>query len=199
MPTHKDMAWSPPKRTVKSVVRGSPLTWTLIAVNLVVYLVGLVPQLDLMTRGAMSASAVLRQGEWYRLLTSVFLHWNVPHLLCNLWTLYSIGTVVERCTKRWKYGLLYLMSGLCGSLLVLGWDTWNHTAELTAGASGAIFGLFGVLLALAVRHKIAGVTKRQIAVDIGLMLLPGFFSRGISLAAHLGGLAGGFLFGLLLA
>lgn len=202
MPTHKDQPWSPPTRKdrIQNSFRSSPVTWVLIAVNVAVFAFSQVPAWDLLERGAMSAPEVLQDGQGYRLITSVFLHWDIGHLLCNLITLYSIGATVERCLDRkWKFPVLYGLSGLCGSLLVLGWDTLNHTAELTAGASGAIFGLFGVLLALAVKQKIRGVTKKQILGSIVLMLLPGVFSKGISLAAHLGGLLGGFLSALLLA
>lgn len=202
MPTHKDRSWSPPTRKdqVKNSFRAYPVTWLLIAVNVVVFALSQVPAWDLLERGAMSAPEVLQNGQGYRLVTSVFLHGNLGHLLCNLWTLYTIGTTVERCLdRRWKFPVLYGLSGLYGSLLVLGWNTLDHTAELTVGASGAIFGLFGVLLALAVKHKVTGVTKKQIVGDIVLMLLPGVFSKEISLAAHIGGLLGGFLSALLLA
>lgn len=200
MPTHKDMAWSPPsyKETIKSKAKNAPITWILIAINVGIYLIGLFPKFDFFTTGALSLAAV-QAGDWYRLLSSMFLHLNLGHLACNMWTLYSIGAAVEHRTHKSNYLLLYLGSGLCGSAAVLLWDMMRHTSELTVGASGAIFGLFGVLLAMTVKKENTGISTKTLLLDIVLMLIPGFVSRGISVSAHIGGLLGGFLLGLLLA
>lgn len=199
MPTHKDMAWSPPKRSdqFRQKVHGAPATWILIALNTIVYLVGLFPKYNFFSAGALSLSAVLA-GQWYRLFTSMFLHLNWYHLLCNMWTLYSIGTALEHRLPRGKYITLYLLSGLSGSMGVIAWDWLRHTTELTVGASGAIFGLFGVLLAMSLKKRNSGVQTKTLVLDIILMLVPGFINTGISVSAHIGGLLGGLLFGLIL-
>lgn len=200
MPTHKDMAWSPPskKDLWKQNVKDSPVTWILVAINVAVYLIGLFPKFNFLTTGGLSLAAV-QAGAWYRLFTSMFLHLNLGHLLCNMWTLISIGAAVEHRTHRANYLLLYLGSGLAGSAAVLIWDAIRHTTELTVGASGAIFGLFGVLLSMTIKKHNTGISTKTMVFDIILMLIPGFMSTGISVSAHIGGLIGGFLLGLLLA
>ncbi|WP_046173832.1 rhomboid family intramembrane serine protease [Domibacillus indicus] len=133
---------------------------------------------------------LILEGEWWRFITPIFLHIGLLHLLMNSMALYYLGTAVEQIYGRLRFLWIYLFSGFTGSLL-----SFLLTPNLSAGASGAIFGLFGALLYF-------GVTKPKlffrtmgmnILVVIGINLAFGFTVPGIDNAGHIGGLIGGFL------
>jgi membrane associated rhomboid family serine protease len=125
-------------------------------------------------------------GEWWRLLTSMFLHVNFFHLAMNMYSLYFAGSILEQLIGRWRFGLLYVVSGLAGSAGAL----YHSPLTPTVGASGAIFGILGALFVLERRGEIA--TGGQIAGLIVLNLVITFvFSSYISVGGHVGGLIGG--------
>jgi rhomboid protease GluP len=139
-------------------------------------------------------------GEWWRMLSSLFLHFGLIHLLCNMVVLANIGTFMERLMGSGPYLILYLVAGLGGGAASLAW----HPAMVSAGASGAIFGLYGALLAYLLRHQnevsieeLAPLMKGAL-VFVGYNVLYGLFRPDVDMAAHLGGLAAGFIVGLFL-
>ena len=135
--------------------------------------------------------ALTKNGQYYRLFTSMFLHIGIIHLLCNMYSLYIIGREVEIVFTKRKYLIIYLLSGIAGSILSL---AFNHNT-VCAGASGAIFGLLGALLYFGYYYRAylgASVTRSILPVVI-INLIIGFASTGIDNAAHIGGLVGGIL------
>jgi rhomboid protease GluP len=140
-------------------------------------------------------------GQSWRLFTSMFLHFGLLHLAFNMWALWSVGRLTERLLGSASYLLLYLFAGLCGSLASLYW----HPLTNSAGASGAIFGVLGGLLAFMVNPRahvppsIAAPQRNSALVFIAYNLFNGFTHAGIDNAAHLGGLCSGFAMGWLLA
>lgn len=140
-------------------------------------------------------------GEWWRLGTSMFVHFGGIHLLLNMWVLYAYGALAERLYGSAHFLVLYVLAGLTGSLASVGWNP----AVNSAGASGAIFGVFGGLLAFVVQGKnrmpasIMVEHRNSMLLFLGYNLFFGFIHPGIDNAAHLGGLVGGFLLGLALA
>lgn len=152
-----------------------------------------------------TASGVVN-GDYYRLLTSTFLHYGVFHLLLNMWALWVVGGVLEPLLGRIRFLAMYLVSGLGGSVAVYltsGMDLqlfgdrplFGDIESLTAGASGAVFGLFGAFYVVLrrLRRDTSGIT-----VILAINLIFTFTVSGISVAGHLGGLAVGALaaFGL---
>lgn len=139
-------------------------------------------------------------GQWWRLLTAMFLHAGAIHLALNMYVLYMDGPLMERLLGNVGFAVLYLVSGLCGSVASL---LWNPTAA-GVGASGAIFGLFGAMLGLLVRHQ--GSIPPQLVVPLrnsGLLFLVVNLVFGLSVslvdnAAHLGGFFGGLICGVLM-
>lgn len=132
-----------------------------------------------------------KNGQYYRLFTSMFLHIGIIHLLCNMYSLYIIGREVEIVFTKKKYLIIYLLSGIAGSILSL---AFNHNT-VCAGASGAIFGLLGALLYFGYYYRAylgASVTRSILPVVI-INLIIDFASTGIDNAAHIGGLVGGIL------
>lgn len=128
----------------------------------------------------------VKNGEYWRLFTVALLHANWMHLLFNMLALWSIGTPVEQIFGRGRYIFLFLGSLLTASIA----SAYFGPAALAVGASGAIFGLFGALLAIGRR---AGANYQNVTGTIVLNLLITFIVPGIDWRAHVGGLIGGYL------
>ncbi len=157
--------------------------------------------LQLLPWGANFGIAVALEGEQWRLFTSMFVHANLLHLAVNMLCLYQVGPLVERLFGNLGFALLYLAAGIGGSLA----SAWYHPLVVGVGASGAIFGLFGALggFLLVHRARIPASVLRSMSSGVGTFVvfntLFSLASPLIDNAAHLGGLATGFLAGLLLS
>ena len=134
---------------------------------------------------------LVKNGEYYRLFTCIFLHIGIMHLLCNMYSLYIIGREVENLFGKIKYIIIFILSGIFGSIMSL---AFTHNT-ISAGASGAIFGLLGALLYFGMHYRtyLGEAIKRSIIPIIVINLIIGFFAEGIDLAAHIVGLVGGVL------
>ena len=178
------------------------VTWTILGVNLVFLFVeaalsgsarGLVsPSGGALCRlGALNSAAIAESGQWWRLFTVMVLHAGVLHFAVNSWALWIFGPVLEQLLGRVRFSLLYLVSGLSASALSL---SLRHT-ELAVGASGAIFGLLGALIAFFLRrrsHPGSQGQLRNLLVVLAVNLLLGARIPGVDNVAHIGGLLGGF-------
>ena len=171
------------------------VTYTLIALNVIIFLfmylfgAGSTDVLTLLKFGANYAPLV-KIGEVWRLITSVFVHIGLIHLLCNMYSLYIIGPQLESFFGKIKFLFIYIISGIIGNLFSV-----LLTDGISAGASGAIFGLFGALLYFGYHYRIylGTVIKSQVIPLIILNLMIGFMGSGIDNYAHIGGLVGGIL------
>lgn len=145
--------------------------------------------------GALGWHEVLEQGQWYRLLTSMFLHSNIEHIFNNMLVLFFIGSNLELELGRWRYGILYLGSGVLAGCTSMVYNMLRNDYVVSIGASGAIFGTVGAMLYLVLFHKgkRAKYNVRQIAWMAFLSLYGGFTSQGVDNAAHFGGFLAGFL------
>ena len=186
-----------PARTIQTVRRqtravAAPATMTLIAINVVVYMItaaqggGInLPGGQLFSDWALQGLAV-SDGEWWRLVTAMFLHGSVLHLMFNMLALYWLGTIIEQALGTPRFLLVYFVSGLAGSAGAL----WLSSAlAVTVGASGAIFGMIGALLIL--EYLSTGSLMGQAMVLILINMALTFAVPGISIGGHLGGLVGG--------
>lgn len=143
-----------------------------------------------------NVSELVRAGQWWRLVTSMFLHIGFFHLLLNGWALYQLGGLYESWVGSRAMVVTYFVAGAAGSMASVVW-----TRGLSAGASGAIFGLLGALIAVLVRHRhrLRPQAKWLLAQLAGWALINIFFglsSPGIDNAAHFGGLVAGAVAGL---
>jgi rhomboid protease GluP len=136
-------------------------------------------------------------GQWWRLITAMFLHGGLVHLAVNMITLADLGSFCERAYGRTRFALLYFLSGVLGSAA----SVWWNPSVNSVGASGALFGVIGAMLVFMLDKRNGvppGEMKAHVA-SLGIFivygLVNGFASKGIDNAAHLGGLAGGLLLG----
>lgn len=136
-------------------------------------------------------------GEWWRLLASMFLHGGIMHLLLNIFGLVLAALFVEPLLGRRNYSILYILSGRCGSLASI----WWYPNAVSAGASGAIFGLYGAILGLLFTDAFPKSGKQGILIMIGVYVLINLLwglTGGIDNAAHIGGLLSGAIIGIIL-
>ena len=183
----------------------APCTIALVGINVIVFFLltfrGMTEDPMFMLRhGAMYVPMVLEKGEYYRLFTSMFLHFGFSHLMNNMLTLGLLGWQLELEIGTIKFAVIYLLSGLGGNVLSGLYEFRVEEYAVSAGASGAIFGIIGALLYIAIRNhgRVGNVSGRGILFMIVLSLYYGFTSTGIDNLAHIGGLVTGFLCGILL-
>lgn len=175
----------------------------LIGVNVIIFLLGILwPVLGswLEKQGQFSIVYLLYDGEFYRLVTSAFLHMDAEHLMNNMLLLYFCGEVVEKTLGKCRFLVLYFVTGICGNLLSAAYEVSIGGYYDSVGASGAVFGLTGALLFLVITRKGAAAqfSMKRVLISIVLSLYAGFSSRGVNNAAHIGGLLSGFLLAFLL-
>jgi membrane associated rhomboid family serine protease len=178
------------------------LTYVLIGINVVVALGAVVGGAS--ASGAGGGSVLLREGglaqgaiadgEYWRLVTSGFLHFGLIHLLFNMFVLYILGGMLEPALGRLRFGIVYFVSMLAGSFGALLLSAPN---TLTAGASGAVFGLMGAAV-IVMRNRGINPMESGLGLWIGLNLLITFTIPGISIGGHIGGLLGGGLAALVM-
>lgn len=152
----------------------------------------------LYNKGAFSLESILADGEWYRLITAMFLHVDLNHLFSNMLLLYFAGDIAERYLGHAWFACLYVAAGLGGNLLSMAYE-WFTVFYSSVGASGAVFGIMGMLLALVLLHhgKLEQITLKRIILMIVLSVYSGVTSAGINNMAHVGGLLTGFLLTLI--
>ena len=169
------------------------------AIFFVVTLIALVFDVDresIISLGA-NSRAVSVKGEVWRLLSSVFLHWDLVHLFVNMFALYFVGTVLEPYLDKIKFTAVYLLVGLLAGIASL----WWHRQALSAGASGAVFGLYGIFLAWLTTNLLEPGVRKNLLVGTILFIASGLLggTKGnIDNAAHIGGLISGIVMGYFL-
>lgn len=145
--------------------------------------------------GAMYVPLVVREGEYYRLLTAVFMHFGISHLVNNMVILFVLGDNLERALGKVKYLVFYLICGVGANVFSMVVSIREYELAVSAGASGAIFGVIGGLLYVVIRNRgrLEDLSTRQLALFVACSLYFGFTSTGIDNAAHVGGLVLGSL------
>jgi len=158
------------------------------------------PVRELIVWGA-NVGALTFSGEWWRLLTNVFVHGGLIHIAFNMWCLWNLGQLCESLYGRWTYAAIYLICGLGASLASAAW----HPYVPSVGASGAIFGLAGALITalklgeFSVPRSALSGTLRSLGAFVVYNLIFGFVLPGVDNTAHIGGLITGLIVGALIA
>lgn len=169
----------------------------LVIINVIVYVACIFTGSMLYDRGDLNVLSVVVQREYGRILWSMFLHVDRSHLFNNMLILFFLGAMIEKEIGHIKYAFLYFLSGLGGNILSLYFKVLTGEMVGSVGASGAVFGLDGVLLAMVLfwKRELPSVTPVRVAFMIFLSLYSGFSAANIDNAAHIGGLVIGFLGG----
>lgn len=169
--------------------KGKPLlTYLFLIINLVFFLLSIVKSPNYVIYFFGAQADFIRNFEFYRLFTSLFVHVDLLHFLFNMYALYIIGPQLEDFYGKVKYPIIYLVSGIIGTLLSIVLSEY-----FTIGASGSIFGLLGSLVYFGYFHRVylGNVIRKQIIPLIVINLIIGAMSSGVDNAAHIGGLIGG--------
>jgi membrane associated rhomboid family serine protease len=188
-------------KTIRSVSSDPIVTYTLIAVNVIVFLtvsstgasLGSGGGGTVFTKGALYGPAIAHQHEYWRLLTAGFLHEGFLHLLFNMIFLYFMGPMLEPAIGRVNFAAVYFVSLLAGSFGAL----LFQPQALTVGASGACFGVLGALIVVA-RERGIPIWQSGLGITLAINIVFSVSFRGISIGGHLGGLIGGLIAGWLI-
>lgn len=183
----------------------APCTVALIVINVAVFFImslfgNTEDAMFMLEHGAMFEPLITEEHEYYRIITSMFLHFGIEHLLNNMVILGALGWNLELETGKIRFLIIYLVSGIGGNLLSLYLGVSSAEYAVSAGASGAIFGLMGALLYVAARNRgrMGRISGKGVLFMIALSLYFGITSSGIDNAAHIGGLLCGFILAVIL-
>ena len=181
-------------------IKKEPVTVLLILLNTLIFLIveftgGSENGQHMLECGAAYAPLILEQGPWYRVFSSMFLHFGAPHLINNMLVLFVLGQRLEPAVGRLRFLLIYIAGGLGGNFISLFWDMRTGDYSVSAGASGAVFAVMGGMIYVIIRHRgrVADLTMKQMLIMAAFSLYFGFASEGVDNAAHAGGLLCGFL------
>lgn len=186
---------------MKNEDKKSIITIALISVNVIMYIITAIFSGDIIDSDIRAliflgakVNELISSGEYYRLITAMFLHGGVMHLLLNMYALNALGPFVEKVYGSAKYVIIYFVAGIVSSIF-----SYMFSEGISIGASGAIFGLFGAVLIFSLKMKDRvgkGMLKNIVSV-IGINIFIGISIPNIDNLAHLGGLVGGILISLM--
>lgn len=170
------------------------VTYSIILLNIIVFMLSLLDY-NMIINYFANYYINVKNGEIYRLLTTCFVHANFLHIFFNMYALYYIGPMVEKYYGKLKYLLIYLGSGIMGSLFSV-----VLSNNVSIGASGAIFGLFGSMLYFGYKYRatLDGFVRSGIIPVLFINLILGFIVPNIDVYGHIGGLIGGLLLSYIL-
>lgn len=176
----------------------------LIAVNIMVWLAMCVKgdtrsAQFMYEHGALFAPDV-QNGEWYRLISAMFLHFGAEHLISNMFMQYFLGDMLLRALSQWKFALIYVIAGIGGNVTSFVMMLLTGDLAVAAGASGAIYGIIGALLWVVLRNggKFESISVPRMLLATALYIGYGFTTEGVDAWAHLGGALVGFLAAVIL-
>lgn len=191
--------------TTEKVRFFSPVNTALIIINVLAFIVleilgDTTDAYFMLEHGAIYSPLVVEDGEYYRLFTAMFMHFGMDHLSSNVMALIFLGDNLERALGKVKYVILYIVSGLCAGACSVAFNMIVEDNVVSAGASGAIFGVIGALLYAVWRNKgrMEDLTGVRFTLMVIYMLFSGFTSSGVDNVAHVGGFVSGFLLSVIL-
>lgn len=182
-------------------VKDLPIVSTgLVIINVIVFLLCTFTGNLLYNKGMLNISGVLLEREYGRIIWSMFLHSGINHIFNNMVIVFFLGAMLEKEVGHIRYGMVYFLSGIGGNVLSLYWKLLTGTMTGSIGASGAVFGLDGLLLAyiLFSGRRLQNVSPVRVLAMIGFSLYGGYTGRNVDNAAHAGGLITGFVIGIIL-
>ena len=183
------------RENFKQYITLYPVVSSIIAINFIVYLLTLIPGFgrELLYAGA-SVNGLIAEGEWWRIITSMFLHMGFTHVLFNMFSLFLFGPELEKIAGKIRFLTIYFLAGIFG---IAATYVTQEPGYASVGASGALYGIFGAFAALVyyTRHLFPQL-KQIILPLIVISVIMTFLTPNINIAAHLGGLIAGFILGI---
>jgi rhomboid protease GluP len=183
------------RESFKQFVKLYPVVTTIIAINFIIYIITMIPNIgDEIFYTGMSVNFLIGEGEWWRIITSLFLHAGFMHVLFNMFSLFLFGPELEKIAGKARFLTIYFLAGIFGNVATF---VTQDGMYASVGASGAIYGVFGAFAALVyyTRHTMPQL-KQIILPLIIISVIITFITPNINVAGHLGGLVTGFLLGL---
>ncbi|MER1986328.1 MAG: rhomboid family intramembrane serine protease [Solibacillus sp.] len=176
-------------------IRLYPVVSSIIAINVFVFLLTILPGIgDQILFAGMSVNGLIAQGEWWRVLTSMFLHGGFMHVLFNMFSLFLFGPELEKIAGKMRFLTIYFLSGIFGGAATF---ATQDAFYASVGASGAIFGIIGAFGALVYYTRNIMPQLRQVVLPIIVIsVIMTFLQPNINASAHIGGMVTGFLLGL---
>lgn len=181
------------------LIKKAKITQLLIAVNILVFIMESIlntrTEYDIvLNSGMFYTPAIIYGKQWYRLITSCFLHFGTEHLCSNMLSLIVLGPLIEMTLGHAGFLIIYLLAGLSGNVMTLGVEMLVGEYSFSVGASGAISGLMGAYIAMIIIARPKGFDyKRNIVIALICFIVPGFTDGGINVWAHIGGLIFGMI------
>lgn len=179
----------------KQYINAYPIVSCIIAINLFVYIMTLLPGIgDIIFYGGMSINGLIAEGEWWRIITSMFIHSDFMHVLFNMFSLFLFGPELEKIAGKVRFLTIYFIAGLIGEAATFLLYEPNYAS---VGASGAIFGIFGAFGAILYHNRHTAPQLRKIILPIIIIsVVMTFIQSNVNAASHIGGLVAGFILGL---
>lgn len=175
------------------------VTWSLLAVTIGVFLVetliGGSQNINVLVRLGAKTNELIQMGQWWRLITPIFLHIGIFHIFMNGFTLLYVGQILEPMIGHWRFFIIYIVSGIMGNLASF---AFGASSVISAGASTSLFGMFAAFLALALIYRENRFLTELGKSFLGLIvinLIMDLTMTGIDIWGHLGGAVGGLLLG----
>lgn len=180
----------------KQYTKYYPVVSTLIAINLVLYVITILPGIGTLVRNyGIQVNFLVENGEWWRIFSAMFLHANFSHVFFNMFSLFLFGPELEKIAGKARFITIYLLSGIVGNMATY---LLHESSYGSLGASGAIFGIFGAFGALVYyTRRTMPMLRKLILPIIIISVIMTFLQPDVNVYAHLGGLVAGFLLGLI--
>lgn len=180
-----------------------PVNLIIVAINIIVFIVlsflGNTESAYFMANHGACFTPYVLEGEYYRLITCMFLHFGIEHLFYNMLVLIFLGDTLEKMAGKLRYLIIYMVGGIGGNIVSVYFETRKGDYAVSAGASGAIFAVIGALVCAVIlnKGKLEDYSGRRLLLMAGLSVMEGLTSTGVDNWAHIGGLGAGFLLALL--
>lgn len=188
------------REAYNKIIRNAICTNAFVLINIIVFVVlelfgSTTDAKYMLNSGAALPPLIIDYGQYYRLFTSMFLHFGIEHLFNNMLVLFFLGDNLERAVGKIRFVIIYLLSGLGGSTLSCLYYYYKGEVVVSAGASGAIFGVIGALFYVVIINKgrLEDMTSTRLGLLIIFSLYHGFSESGVDNLAHIGGFIGGIL------
>jgi len=180
----------------KQYTKYYPVVSTFIAINLIFYVLTILPGVGVLVLNyGIQVNLLIQNGEWWRIFSAMFLHAGFLHVLFNMFSLYIFGPELEKIAGKARFITIYLLSGIVGNVATY---LLNDSSYGSLGASGAIFGIFGAFGALVYyTRRTMPMLRKLILPIIVISVIMTFIQPNVNVYAHLGGLVTGFILGLI--